>query len=142
MKAISIKQPWAAAIMLGEKTIETRTWATEYRGPLLIVASKMPDKAMLEYTASLYADLEARKRYLNNLQYGKAIAIADLAECRPMKSSDMDAAMCDLYAAFSWVLKSIRPIEPFPVKGQLGIYDVNIGMSQLKFLEKANEQNN
>ncbi len=42
MKALSAKQPWANLIAAGEKTIETRTWATRYRGPLLIVSSRRP----------------------------------------------------------------------------------------------------
>ncbi len=42
MKALSVKQPWANAIASGEKTIETRKWFADYRGPLLIVSSKQP----------------------------------------------------------------------------------------------------
>lgn len=40
MKAISLWQPWASLIMTGAKTFETRSWATNYRGPLVICASK------------------------------------------------------------------------------------------------------
>lgn len=42
MKALSVKQPWANMIASGEKTIETRTWMTGYRGQVLIVSSKQP----------------------------------------------------------------------------------------------------
>ena len=42
MKALSVKQPWANMIASGEKTIETRTWMTSYRGQVLIVSSKQP----------------------------------------------------------------------------------------------------
>ncbi len=38
MKALSLWQPWASLIALGVKTIETRSWATNYRGPLAIHA--------------------------------------------------------------------------------------------------------
>ena len=40
MKAISLWQPWASAMALGMKKIETRHWPTCYRGPLLIHAAK------------------------------------------------------------------------------------------------------
>lgn len=30
MKALPVKQPWANMIATGEKTIETRTWPTDY----------------------------------------------------------------------------------------------------------------
>lgn len=39
MKALSIKQPWASLIAHGIKDIENRTWATKYRGKVLIHAS-------------------------------------------------------------------------------------------------------
>lgn len=39
---ISVRQPWASAIACGAKRIETRSWKTDYRGPLLIHAGKSP----------------------------------------------------------------------------------------------------
>lgn len=102
MKALSVKQPWANLIAAGEKTIETRTWATEYRGPLLIVSSKRPR-------------IEPA---------GKAVAVVNLVDCRPMVPGDEDAANCEVYPrAWSWVLDDIRLVEQFPVRGQLGLYD-------------------
>jgi activating signal cointegrator 1 len=40
VKALSLWEPWASLIMTGAKTIETRSWYTGYRGPLLICAAK------------------------------------------------------------------------------------------------------
>ena len=40
MKALSLTQPWATLVAMGAKRIETRSWATSYRGPLAIHASK------------------------------------------------------------------------------------------------------
>jgi hypothetical protein len=39
MKALSLYQPYASLIAIGAKTIETRHWATKYRGPLAIHAT-------------------------------------------------------------------------------------------------------
>lgn len=39
MKALTLWQPWASLIALGEKRYETRSWATSYRGLLAIHAS-------------------------------------------------------------------------------------------------------
>lgn len=39
MRVISLLQPWASLSVEGHKGIETRSWATKYRGPLLIHAS-------------------------------------------------------------------------------------------------------
>src|SRR3972149_4120356 len=105
LKALSLKQPWANMIASGEKTIETRRWPPDYRGPLLIVSSKSP----------------------NIPPAGFAVALADLVDCRPMTTADEDAAACSIYGgAYSWGLNDVRRIEPFPVRGQLGIYDVQV----------------
>ena len=40
MKAISLHQPWASAVAIGIKTHETRSWRTNYLGPLAIHAAK------------------------------------------------------------------------------------------------------
>jgi hypothetical protein len=40
MKTLSVRQPYAWLIVAGFKTIENRTWRTNYRGPLQIHASQ------------------------------------------------------------------------------------------------------
>jgi len=105
IKAISVKQPYANCIASGKKTIETRTWKTDYRGPLLIVSSKKPPIEPAGY----------------------AVAIADLVDCRPMVKADEEKACIGLYpGAYAWVLENTRTVMPFPVKGSMGIYDVTI----------------
>lgn len=42
MMALNVQQPHASNIATGDKTLEYRSWATPYRGSLLIVASKKP----------------------------------------------------------------------------------------------------
>jgi hypothetical protein len=104
MKALSIKQPWANMIASGEKTIETRTWSTKHRGKLLIVSSKEPDIPPA----------------------GCALAIVDLVECRPMSVLDEPKAKCLKYKnAYSWVLDNIQKVDPFKVRGQPSIFEVD-----------------
>lgn len=113
MKAISLKQPWASMIAREEKTIETRTWPTKYRGDLLIVASKYPK--------------------FPGLPHGKAVCIVELVDCRPMTKADEQAARCEIFPrAFAWLLDNIRPIEPFDVRGQLGFYEVDVAAKKKK----------
>ena len=103
MKALSVKQPWADLIARGEKTIEVRGKATKHRGPLLIVASKRPD---------VWAT-------------GFASAVVDLVDCRPMARADEGAALDERQTgAKAWVLRNPRRVEPVPVTGRLGVYDV------------------
>lgn len=50
MKAISIRQPWAQLILSGKKKIDLRSWSTEYRGPLIVHASKtIEEEACLRF---------------------------------------------------------------------------------------------
>jgi uncharacterized protein (UPF0264 family) len=42
--AISLKQPWAALVVHGLKTVEVRRWSTARRGRVLIHAARVPDQ--------------------------------------------------------------------------------------------------
>lgn len=127
MKAISIKQPWASLIAAGKKTIETRVWATEYRGDLLICSSKKIDtQAMKEFEGDLFQEEI-------NLEYptGVALCITELYDCKPMTLADEEAAMCNVYGSGRWkarsfFLRNIRPIKQFSVIGELGIFEVKL----------------
>jgi hypothetical protein len=58
---------------------------------------------------------------------GCALAVAELLDCHPMTQSDEPAACCARYpGAFSWVMRDIRKIKIFPVRGKLGLYDVSV----------------
>jgi predicted transcriptional regulator len=48
MKCLSLKQPFADLLALGEKTIELRKWNTKFRGEFLIHASKNIDSDACE----------------------------------------------------------------------------------------------
>ena len=105
MKALSIKEPWASMIREGKKTIETRTWKTKYRGKILLCASKNPKSNISGY----------------------AFAIAELIDCLPMVKDDERFACCEVYpGAYSWFLKDIKGIEPFKIRGQLRLFEVEI----------------
>lgn len=41
-RVITLTQPYATLVVLGAKWIETRSWATKYRGPLLVHAGLGP----------------------------------------------------------------------------------------------------
>jgi ASCH domain-containing protein len=51
--ALSVRQPWAWAIIAGGKDVENRSWNSRYRGPLLIHAARTLDPDGI-------ADLQAR----------------------------------------------------------------------------------
>ena len=88
---------------MGEKTIETRTWRTHYRGDLLLCGSRRP--------AGAFA--------------GRAACVIRVTECRPMTPTDEEAA-CYPYRSglFAWEFSHLRLVIPFPVRGQLGFFEV------------------
>ena len=132
MKALSVKQPWASFISEGMKTIETRSWPTKYRGDILICASKTPDSvSMHHYLKVLNDDKFVSLSYPN----GVALCIAEIYDCWPMAEDHQAAAKCLIYpGAYSWFLKNIRRFEPFPIKGQLRIFNVDVNEKDLVFL--------
>ena len=106
LKALSVQQPFANLIADGSKTIEIRPRGTTHRGPLLIVSSKRPDVPPA----------------------GCALAVVNLVDSRPMTIADERAAMGKRPngGAMAWVLTLIDRIEPQPVKGQQGFFEVPI----------------
>lgn len=107
-KAISLKQPFANLVASGVKTIETRKWSTKYRGDLVICSSQKPK-------------IEP---------FGKALCIVELYDVRPMIKKDEKKACIKLYpCAYAWLLRKLRKIDPpIPVKGSLGIFDLNLNI--------------
>jgi len=90
MKALTLYQPWASLIALGEKRFETRSWWTGYRGPILIHAGKkdpckMPLLGMRDFKEAVGSVFEkAGSGYGSSwclLPKGRIIAIAELVNC-------------------------------------------------------------
>jgi hypothetical protein len=127
MKALSVKQPYASWIADGSKTIETRKWATKYRGPLLICSSARTDEETINAAYSSLIRLGGRMGNFSSADYGMALCTVDLAGCRPMTKGDERSARCEFYeGAFSWELRNLQRVKPFPVKGMLGLFRVNL----------------
>lgn len=125
MKAITITQPWASAIALGIKHVETRSWRTPYRGPLLIHAAK----GFPPY-AREFAEVErALGRVSARVPLGAVVAVARLADVRPTEDVALEVPPLErLYGDYTpgrwaWMLDDVRPLgEPIPCKGALGLW--------------------
>lgn len=128
MKALSIYAPYAMGIAGNLKTIETRSWATNYRGDILICST-----------------LEGKnnKDLKDYFIFGHAIAVATISDCAKFKNSDRRKAMIedniDMQDMYSWHLSNIRPIKPIPIKGQQRIYNTKINSKDLIFLDKKDD---
>ena len=111
IRALSVRQPFPELIAEGLKTLEIRSRATHYRGPLLIIAGGQWHKE----GKAFWGRLGLR---------GVAVCIVDLVDCRPVTENDSDAACVDCAGVegFAWVLANPRRVEPVPMKGQLSMF--------------------
>jgi hypothetical protein len=75
MVALSLKQPWAALLVHGLKTIDVRRWPTTRRGRVLIHAARLPDERA-EAWAHVPPELEAAARLV-----GGIVGEGDLVAC-------------------------------------------------------------
>lgn len=79
MKVLSLTEPYATLIKNGIKTIETRSWKTNYRGKLYIQASstKIPKEYKNNEELMNLVDI-------NCLNYGNIICSCELVNCIEM----------------------------------------------------------
>lgn len=111
MKALTVRQPWAALIIHGGKDVENRTWRTNYRGRLLIhAASSRPDVAhdvRLRLIAAAY-----------RMDYGGVLGSVAVVDC--VTDYDSEWAMPGMW---HWVLADPEPLPFDPCPGRLGLWD-------------------
>lgn len=124
MKCISLLQPYAFCVAMRLKPVETRTWTTKYRGPLLIAASKRIDHKAYDYLSSIGIRLP-KKEYL---ALGAVIATSHLSLIEPYRK-DLEALGLIPFKEgekrFGWFLDDVAMLDkPVPVKGSLGLYEV------------------
>ena len=96
MKAITLTQPWATAVALGSKRIETRSWKTNHRGAIAIHAAKGYSVDDLLHKSSSWTWCGALRdagltmgggsNLIDLLPFGAIVAVANLGDCRPTDS--------------------------------------------------------
>lgn len=136
MKAISLWQPWASAIALGHKSIETRGWPTRHRGPIAIHAAKRWTAEEKEIARMFEA------RYgmtgLADPPRGCIVAVATLVSVRPTEHlvdeiSEIEEMLGNYGPGrYGWMLEGVRKLDdPVPWRGMQGLFEVpdsEIGM--------------
>lgn len=140
MKCISLWQPWATLLSLGEKQIETRNWKTNIRGIVAIHAAKRKwDFDIVRYTPFV----TVLRRYTPNkdgcyfyddmlkeiLPLGCIIAVGELKRCieiTPENTPDGYEYAFGNYTPgrFAWLFANVKKIEPIPYKGHQGFFDI------------------
>ena len=122
IRALTWKQPFANLMLQGK--IETRLWATNYRGLVLIHAGATPyfQPALKDLCGPQYD----RIKHIDNtgaetdelMPLGKAIGIGTLTDCRRMLKTDQDKCFVRWHSElFCHVYTDVRAIVPFELKG-------------------------
>lgn len=138
MKAISLLQPWAQLIMMGEKKVETRSWDTKYRGPILIHASRSSKEAQELCDKSPFA---AYIKHWSDLKFGfilgwceiRGTGLTDSMAAEIMHKKNFPAGTFgddEIHfgdyspGRYAWLLKDAVKFEtPIPWKGSLGLWN-------------------
>ena len=103
MKALSIHPVYAMCIVTGQKTVECRSWTTNYRGDILICSTAKKEKGTIP---------------------GHALGVVTLEDIVPFQRKHLKGAMMNNFSPedYAWILTNPRVIKPFPVKGKLSLW--------------------
>jgi hypothetical protein len=138
MKAVSIHQPWAWAILHAGKNVENRTWATRHRGPLLIHASRSR-ASYNRQDAALWPELYGVELPAwEELTTGAILGIVDVVDCvRVGPAGTLGEGAASVWALegyFGWVLANPRVFaKPITYRGAQMLFEVNAGLIPTAF---------
>lgn len=131
MKALTLTEPWALLMMLGEKNVETRSWRTDYRGELAIHAAKTMSRFAKDFCQhEQVARVFAKHTWGQTFFLGHILCIRELIEIRPTAHCS-DLSRQEKYfgdyspGRWAWIFSpNIRIISPpVPVKGALSLWE-------------------
>lgn len=117
---------------MGIKTIETRSWGTQYRGPILIHAS-------LGKAGNIFADEIPFKKYIpdfRNLPFGAIIGQATISDVIKVEDLGMNDELINRLTMeekafgdyskgrYAWILEEPEQFnKPIPARGTLSIWE-------------------
>jgi ASCH domain-containing protein len=126
-KAITIRQPWAHAVIHGWKPIENRSWSTRVRGTIAIhAAQKAEEKEFFEFLRSkgLEGSVALEAASARSLPHSAVIGIVDIVDCVTSSHSPW------FEGPFAFVLANPRPLHPIACRGGLQIFDLDPSVTQ------------
>lgn len=113
MKALSIQQPWAWAVVTGRKSIENRPWRTHFRGRLLIHAAKRS-----QYLGQFGEGEPPR----DQLAFGAIVGSVEVYDCVPV--ADVHGQR-HAQGPYCWLLRDPQAFDvPVPFSGQQSLFNV------------------
>lgn len=145
MKALSLTQPWAELVVLGEKQWETRSWRTSHRGRIAIHASKKFPRWAKDLTETdPYFVTTLGNCPITELPLGAIVGTVEIIRMEPTNDlrdilGRKEIAFGD-YQVERWGWELANPVElaePIPCRGALGLWelpgDVHAKMERMIF---------
>lgn len=141
MKILTLWEPYATLMALGEKRVETRSWYTSYRGPTAIHAAKLGQNNY-RYPAKMADTLHYFEKALEGVSIapGHVVAVVNVAECLFTGTSNHDLKLWVMdilsdkekafgdYSAhrYGWLTDDVfRLPVPIPYKGGQGLRNLD-----------------
>jgi hypothetical protein len=120
VKCLSVRPPWAWALVFGGKTVENRTARTAHRGPLLIHAAKTVEVLDRWPTGDLvpFAAYERAGHVLGLVDVVGCVRFARVMVAQELRSDPW------AQGPWCWRVARPRPVEPFRWRGLPGLFDV------------------
>jgi hypothetical protein len=122
LKALSVHPYYAGLIFASQKTVECRTWTTEYRGDLLICSTSKKMKGTMP---------------------GHALCVVNLKDIVPFTKKHLEAACMEPKdyspGMYAWILDNVRIIRPIPLKGKLSLWNYDGDIEYLQEPETDEE---
>ena len=120
MLSLTVKAPWAWAIIHAGKDVENRTWSTSCRGPLAIHAGLGCTRTYHAWASGWMAAIGVVAPTLDALAKGCVIGTVEVADC--VRDSGRRWGMPDNW---HWILSDPKPCQPRFVRGSLGLWTLD-----------------
>jgi hypothetical protein len=132
MKALSVRQPYAALIQAGLKLLEWRDWPTEYRGPVAIHVSRTMtgSELAIAYHATVRKALrELGYTGLLTMPRGVVVGVCDLVHCHDTQTPGFEIPESEALTGwtacrFAFQLANFRPCQPFAWRGNQYLWEI------------------
>ena len=138
MRAISVRQPWAELIILGQKTIEVRSQRTNIWERVYIYAGRNRIEAEEEARSAAQFGID-----VDGLPRGVLVGTVEIVGCRFLEKSDSKAACFEINKAsvfFAWVLERPERGENPQTPNRVGRGDLGVNRNRMEQIRQAFQQ--
>lgn len=118
MIALTVRQPWAWALVTGRKDVENRSWYTEHRGLLWIHASTKPaDPNAIAWIRARFPHISVPNHYAT----GALVGNVTLTDCAVRSES-----VWYVQPNYAWLVTDGFALRaPVPMRGKQGLWAID-----------------